>query len=80
MLWGSLTAQRTGSLPILDSKNMILKYQSNISRLQHGHKWTVATSMLPRILSELFTDNRSKVLDRPSQSSDLSPIEVCGGS
>lgn len=87
MLWGCFAAGGTGPLHSIDGIMKkehyveILKQHLKTSarKLKLGHKWVFQTDHDPKHTAKLvkmcFKDNRVNVLEWPSQSPELNPIE-----
>jgi hypothetical protein len=85
MLWGCFAAGRTGARHKIDGimteENVgILKQhlKTSVRKLKLGHKWVFQMDIDQKHTSKVakwLKDNKAKVLEWPSQSPDLNPIE-----
>ena len=49
--------------------------KTSVRKLKLGRKWTMTTSILPKLMAKWLKGNKVKVLEWPSQSPDRNPIE-----
>uniref|UniRef100_A0AAZ3Q5V4 Tc1-like transposase DDE domain-containing protein n=1 Tax=Oncorhynchus tshawytscha TaxID=74940 RepID=A0AAZ3Q5V4_ONCTS len=86
MLWGCFAAGRAGALHKIhgmrqDNDVDILKQhlKTSVRKLKLGHKWVSQMDNDPKHISNVVAkwlkDDKVKVLEWPSQSPDLNPIE-----
>ena len=85
MLWGCFSAGGTGALHKIDGfmrkKNYvnILKQhlKTSVRKLKLGHKWVfqMVNDHTSKVVAKWLKDNKVKVLEWPSQSPDLNPME-----
>ena len=87
MLWGCFSAAGTGGLVTVERKPNRAKYRDILNEnlvqsaqdLRLGRRFTFQQDNDPKhtakTMQELLRDNSMNVLERPSQSPDLNPIE-----
>ena len=87
MLWGCFAAGGTGALHKIDGMMRqenevdILKqhFKTSVRKLKLGHKWVFQMDNYPKhtskVVAKWLKDNKVKLLEWPSQSPDLNPIE-----
>ena len=87
MLWGCFAAEGIGALHNIDCIMMkeddldILKQhlKTSVRKLKLGRKWVFQMDNDPKhtykVVAKWLKDNKAKILEWPSQSPDLNPIE-----
>ena len=87
MLWGCFAAGGTGALPKIDGIMRAENYvdtlkqhlKTSVRKLNLGRKWVFQMDNDPKhtskVLAKWLKDNKVKVLEWPSQSPYLNPIE-----
>uniref|UniRef100_A0AAZ3SWQ8 Tc1-like transposase DDE domain-containing protein n=1 Tax=Oncorhynchus tshawytscha TaxID=74940 RepID=A0AAZ3SWQ8_ONCTS len=87
MLWGCFAAGGTGALHKIEGIMRMEKYvnimkqhlKTSVRKLKLGHKWVFQMDNDPKhtskVVAKLLKDNKVKILEWPSQSPDLNPLE-----